>query len=439
MRKIYRHGMLLISLVLFIIGDGVNWYLNEAPLFYNQKTVVFSSTAKEEPLITETEFERVLTLSERQPIYMQSSTTLIQIGVLEGNQPVTIVGEGEAYYELEFGNMTAFVRKGQGTVDEKVLPTFVHADRLTTIKTLEKTDVFTQANSKSNRLLQLEEGFRYPVVHEEKEWYVVKVGERPGYVHKSSVALDEGLPVLLYHQVLPRALMQTDISTVSLENFERQMAYLADHHFKTLTVQQLHDYLAGGLVVPNKAVVITFDDGLLSSKNYAYPVLKKYGFTAPHHIISSRLDRGSGAKVFDGGGLIRYITSKDLVALQDVYQFEAHTDALHELNKTAGIGIVFEHSKEEIMADLQRNLQYVPNALSLAYPYGQYNEMFIEATQEVGLLIGFTTREGYADLHTPTYEVNRFGITEKRSFEEFETYVDGDMTWPVKKVSHTYE
>ena len=81
--------------------------------------------------------------------------------------------------------------------------------------------------------------------------------------------------------------------------------------------------------------------------------------------------------------------------------------------------IALDHSKEEILLDLQQNIEHVPTAVSLAYPYGHYDEDFIAAAKEAGLLIGFTTIEGYANRKTSNYEVSRYGITEKKSFEQF--------------------
>ncbi|MDV6379014.1 polysaccharide deacetylase family protein [Sporosarcina sp. GW1-11] len=429
MKKMYSCGLLLVSAILFIISNGVNWNLNEVPLFQEQQGTVFAQTVQSERMVSDREFERVLTLQERQPIYMMAEN-LVQIGVVEADQPVAITGEDEAYYELRLGKMTAFIPKGRGMIEkQKVLPS-VYAERFAAVETLETTIVYTDADLESDVLLRLEAGYRYPVVQELEDWYIMKIGERPGYIRKQSVVLDKGLPVLVYHQVLPRAMMQTTMSTISLESFEQQMGYLADQQFTTLTSQQLYNYLEGRLVVPSQAIVITFDDGLESAKDYAYPVLRKYGFTAPHHMISSRMDRGKGAPAFDGGGLLTYLTATDLEKLKDVFQFEAHTSELHELNHATNLGVVFDHTQEEILGDLRENLKNVPTAVSIAYPYGQYNEQFIAAAKEVGLLIGYTTVEGYATMATSNYEVNRFGVTEKRSFEQFATYVDGDMTWP---------
>ncbi|PIC78108.1 hypothetical protein CSV74_00865 [Sporosarcina sp. P19] len=429
MKKIYSCVLVLASLLLFIMGNEAKWNLNEVPLFHEQSATAFAETIQSKPFITEKEFEQVLTLTNDQPIYMKQEN-LIRIGELQANQAVALIGEDEEYYEIRVGKMPAFIRKGQAKVEKNVMKVPVHSERLGAVKTAQQTPVYTEANRKSDVLIQLRKGYRYPVIQEEKDWYLIKVGERTGYIHKSTVKMDEGVPVLLYHQVLPRKQMKTEMSTISLESFEKQMAYLADEQFTTLTSQQLYDYLEGRLIVPEKALVITFDDGLLSSKEYAYPVLKQYGFTSPQHIISARIDREKDGPAFDGGGLLKYLNAEDLNEMKDVFQFEAHTCALHELGVESGAGLVFEHTEEEIIEDLQTNLQHVPSAVSIAYPYGQYNEEFIAAAKEVGLLIGYTTVEGYANMELSNYEVNRFGMTEKRSFKDFATYVDGDMRWP---------
>ncbi|WP_060204907.1 polysaccharide deacetylase family protein [Sporosarcina koreensis] len=412
---------LVVFLIVFIISVGAIWILIET-----QGRVFAQSTDR---FLAKREFERVLTLQERQPIYMKGAA-LTQIGVLEADQPVAITGEDEVYYELRLGNMSAFVRKGQGTVEKKKLSTVVQMERLAAVHALQKTAVYENANLESSVIMELEEGYRYPVVREEGDWYILTIAERPGYIHKQSVALDAGLPVLVYHQVLPLELMSTMNSTISLESFEQQMGYLAEHHFETLTAHQLYDYLEGRLVVPNKAVLLTFDDGLLSTKEYAYPILKQYGFTALQHIISSRTGRAEGAQLFDAEGPLQFFTVGDIEELADVFQFEAHTYELHSLNEDTGTGIVFDQSKEEILLDLQRNIEQVPTAVSIAYPFGHYNGDFIAAAKETGLLIGFTTTEGYANRKTSNYEVCRYGVTEKKSFEQFVAYVEGDMTWP---------
>lgn len=414
-----RKMPLVIGCIVFIISIGAIWFLIET------QGKVFAQGA--ERFTMRKEFERVLSLQERQPIYMKGAA-LTQIGVLEADQPVAIMGEDEVYYELRLGNMSAFIRKGQGNVEKKRLSTVVQTERLAAVHALQKTAVYENANIESGVIMELEEGYRYPVVREEEDWYILTIGERPGYIHKQSVEMDEGLPVLVYHQVLPLESMSTMNSTISLKSFEQQMAYLAEHHFETLTAHQLYDYLEGRLVVSGKAVLLTFDDGLLSTKEYAYPILKQYGFTALQHIISSRTNRAQGTQLFDAEGPLQFFTAEDIETLADVFQFEAHTNELH--SQDSGTGVALGQSKEDILLDLQKNIEQVPTAVSIAYPFGHYNGDFIAAAKEAGLLIGFTTTEGYANRKMSNYEVSRYGVTEKKSFEQFVAYVEGDMTWP---------
>jgi len=209
MKKISRKIPLLVCLIVFIISVGAIWILVES------QGRVFAQ--ERDQFVTKRVFERVLTLQERQPIYMKGEA-LTQIGELEANQPVAITGEDEAYYELRLGNMTAFVRKGPATVEKKKLLTVLHTERFAAIHTLQKTAVYEDADLQSSVILEMEEGYRYPVIGEEEDWYILAIGERPGYIAKQSVALDEGLPVLVYHQVLPRELMRTMASTISLES-----------------------------------------------------------------------------------------------------------------------------------------------------------------------------------------------------------------------------
>ena len=86
--------------------------------------------------------------------------------------------------------MTAFVRKGQATVEKMKLSTLVHTERLAAVHTLQKTVVYEDADLQSGVILELEEGYRYPVVREEEDWYILSIGERPGYISKQSVAMD---------------------------------------------------------------------------------------------------------------------------------------------------------------------------------------------------------------------------------------------------------
>lgn len=425
MKKRLLTRLLAGGLLIVLIVAVLKWAFPLAEK--EQKPIAHAQAVGSEPFISMQKYKRVVSFDEPKAMYMKQQAP-VRIGELQAGQQAVVLHEDEDYYEISLGKMPVFIQKGSETVKKATLRTAENTERAGAVKTLIQTAVYEEDSENSAEMAVLEQGYRYPVAAEDDEWYVIKIGERPGYVKKDDVVPDEGLPVLLYHHVVPRAQMQTEMSTVSLENFTQQMDYLAARKFTTLTANELYDYLEGRLAVPNEAVVITFDDGLLSSKEYVYPMFQQYGFNALQHVISIRTALAGGQQLFNAAGSMQYLTLEDFTALQDVFSFEAHTHSLHEIRSGIGLGIGL--SADEIYGDLQHNLQQVPNAVSLAYPYGQYNEAYIEAAKEAGLLLAFTTNQGYAGQRHSNYEVNRYGITEKNTFQQFAAYVEGQMIWP---------
>ncbi|MEK4231072.1 polysaccharide deacetylase family protein [Solibacillus sp. FSL H8-0538] len=375
------------------------------------------------------EFEQVVIFNDPQPFYIKEDS-LIKIGQLEPNVEFTIVQEKENFYELLFGHVTVYVEKIGTVFQKKSLKSMINTEVSGAIKTTAQTMVYEAPNNKSPQLLQLDVGFRYPIVGQVDDWFLIKVGERSGYIHKQTVQLDEGIPVLVYHHILPKALMKKTTSTISAESFEQQMDYLAAHQFKTIGSHEMYEYKEGRKILPINTVLITFDDGLLSTKEYAYPLLKKHQFRAIQHIISSRTHRTEGIQTFDSEGKLQFFTEEEMAIMSDVFIYEAHTFDLHILNEETKVGKLMEVSAEELEVDLRKNLEEIPNAISLAYPFGHYKEETIEVMKDLGFLLGFTTKTGYANMEDPNYEIKRFGVTEVVMMEEFINYVQGEMLFP---------
>ena len=374
-------------------------------------------------------FEQVVIFNDPQPFYINEDS-LLKVGQLEPNVEFTIVQEDENFYELLFGQVTVYVEKNGTVIQNTPLKSTINTEVSGAIKTIAQTMVYEAPNNTSAQLLQLEVGFRYPVMGQADDWFLVKVGEQTGYIHKQTVQLDEGIPVLVYHHVLPKALMKTTTSTVSAESFEQQMDYLAAHQFKTIDSYELYEYKEGRKIFPVNTVLITFDDGLLSTKEYAYPLLKKHQFKAIQHIISSRTDRTEGIQTFDPEGNLQFFTEDEMAFMSDVFIYEAHTFDLHFLNEETKAGKLMDVSAEELEVDLRKNLEEIPTAISLAYPFGQYTEESIEVLKDLGFLLGFTTKPGYANMEDSNYKIKRFGLTEVVMMEDFIKYVQGEMLFP---------
>ena len=82
-----------------------------------------------------------------------------------------------------------------------------------------------------------------------------------------------GVPVLNYHQINDT---EHNSLTVNTKQFEAQMKYLAEEGYTTITPAEMIDAWEGKGTLPEKPVIITFDDGYLDNYNHAYPILEKY-------------------------------------------------------------------------------------------------------------------------------------------------------------------
>jgi len=102
------------------------------------------------------------------------------------------------------------------------------------------------------------------------------------------------VPILMYHEVAPYPNPSQFPSaydyrleyglTVSPDEFQGQMTWLADHGYRPIPLVRLADYLSYGLPLPEHPVVLTFDDGLESQFQYAVSVLRQHAFTAEFFI-----------------------------------------------------------------------------------------------------------------------------------------------------------
>ncbi len=101
------------------------------------------------------------------------------------------------------------------------------------------------------------------------------------------MTLANAVPVLMYHHVSPNP----GLVTVSPATFRAQMAWLAGHGYRSAGTDELAAFLAG-TPLPDKSVVITFDDGYLDNYIHAHPVLQEFGFRAVLFLITGWLGEG---------------------------------------------------------------------------------------------------------------------------------------------------
>lgn len=212
-----------------------------------------------------------------------------------------------------------------------------------------------------------------------------------------------GVPILMYHKI-GRAPSDAKIKKlwVSVRAFERQMAYLKDHRYRSITFAEL----AGQAAVPEKPVIITFDDGYLNNYIDALPVLRKYGFKAVFFIVSSTVGRHN---LWHDPAEEKQIPMMDTNTLkrlvQEGHEIGSHTVSHIDLEKADPGSVDDELQKSK--SDLERMIE--SSIISFAYPYGAgaFSSGIPEAVAQAGYQYACSIRQGIAQLEKNVLNLRR--------------------------------
>ena len=217
--------------------------------------------------------------------------------------------------------------------------------------------------------------------------------------------------VLNYHKIDN---MHISLS-VKPEDFERQMKYLTEHNFHSITPQELYAALVDGAELPENPVLITFDDGYMDNYTNAYPILKKYGLKATIFVITGFLDRTQP-------GYFTWGQAAEMEA-SGLINIESHTvthTSLTDLTEEQ-VKMELERSKNDIERRLGKQVDF------LAYPTGTYNLHIAALVKEAGYKGAFTVKYGNVDRASNVFAIERVPVfhTENtyRSFLERLQYI----------------
>ncbi len=204
-----------------------------------------------------------------------------------------------------------------------------------------------------------------------------------------------GVPVLNYHQIEEK---NGNPLTLWPDQFEAQMAYLADAGYTTITIDEMMDALENGTPLPEKPVIITFDDGYADNYEYAYPILKKYGFKATIFLIYDFTNTYPN-----------YLTWEQINEMKEsgLIHFESHTMThanLAELNSADELRHEIADSHDLLSEKLGYDMHYI------AYPGGRVNEEIEEITRAAGYRGGFTVHYGLSTPEEGCYQMDRIPI-----------------------------
>lgn len=370
----------------------------------------------------------IVSKQEDIPIYNNYGGQLLEMGKMLKGEPMRAQSiSDKAYWRVKFGNAYGLVKKNDVQVANgiKVPAPNQQANSNKAVLIEKDIDVYDNSSGGLKKFAILKAGYRYPILSDFGNWWKVDVGGRIGFVSKTATAIDNGIPVLMYHHILTaqekaNSPFANSSTTMSTKEFNEQMDYLKQFGYTTISTSDLEKYLNHQINLPAKAVVITLDDGNISSRIYAYPKLKAHGFVADQFIITSRIPKTPAT--FDHKSL-HFLSQQEMDQMTDVYNYYGHTHALHNLTNNNQSHLVVK-SKAEIKKDLQLNRQILKDTTYLAYPFGQYNQTTIQLLKESGFTLAYTIKNGKATLGINKMEIPRVGIEPNVSIKEFAKKVE---------------
>lgn len=218
------------------------------------------------------------------------------------------------------------------------------------------------------------------------------------------------VPVLMYHHISDT---ETGDATVSPDTFEGHMAALSENGYTAVTLDELRGYVNSGTSLPDKPVVITFDDGYESNYTYAYPILEKYGMKAAIFVIGTSV--GHDTYKDTENRIIPHFSAEqgaEMVA-SGVIDIQSHTYDMHQAaayeSGAAREKIeMLDGEREEdfiasIRADAAANHELIHQmtgceVFALAYPTGYMTDISAAVLASEGISVTFSTDFGVSTL-----------------------------------------
>lgn len=219
------------------------------------------------------------------------------------------------------------------------------------------------------------------------------------------------VPVLTYHRFSTDG--TANRMTVPAPNFEAQMKFLKDNDYRVIPLDLFADFLEFKTQLPDRAVVITADDGWMSFYQIAYPVLKKYGYPSTLFVYSDFPESDPLALTW---AQIREMAKSGV-------DIECHSKSHRNLRMQSG------EDFRAYLAELEQELKVVQDELKrkagvtchyLAYPYGGRNPLVVALTQKYGFRVAFTVTRGSNSFFAQDFLVRRSMIYGEYGLKEFE-------------------
>ena len=205
----------------------------------------------------------------------------------------------------------------------------------------------------------------------------------------------DGVPILTYHQVND---IDQNSETLTVEQFDAQMKYLAEGGYNVITPNELLDAWEGQSTLPANPVVITFDDAHIDIYKNVFPILQKYKLRATFFLVTDYVNLYPNYITWD--------QAREMQAsgLADIESHTLNNRPMTEIYSRDKLWDQLYGSKQAIEWYLKKPVNFI------SYPEGLYTSLAENVSKEAGYRAGFIADYGWAAKDPQNYVLTRIPI-----------------------------
>jgi peptidoglycan/xylan/chitin deacetylase (PgdA/CDA1 family) len=213
------------------------------------------------------------------------------------------------------------------------------------------------------------------------------------------------VPILMYHYIKELPAGADDMQamlTLAPKTFHQHLEYLDKAAYQTISLYDLEDALRNGTALPEKPIILSFDDGYREHYDFVFPLLQRYEMTATFFIVSNWLGDGN------------FMTWEQLSQMAEAgMSIEAHTMSHPDLR----------NQDEDFLRDeILGNVELIESHLGIrprffAYPYGGYDAATLAFLAGTDILGAVSIQSGSLQRLDKIYELRRLMVTNETDVE----------------------
>ncbi len=260
-------------------------------------------------------------------------------------------------------------------------------------------------------------------------------------------AASDSYIVLNYHDIPENGqkVGPFDRMAVARRNFTDHLDWLATNGYHFISIQQIIDAHAGKSVLPDKAVLLTFDDGFESFYTRVFPILKVRHIPAVEAIIGSWMARTERPDVPGYKPVLTWPQVREMQA-SGLVEIASHTDDMHDeidadpqgethaavttraYLETLGRYETDAEYAERLRSGMARSVDFIARATGhrprvMVWPFGEYNDLAVAAAARAGMPITLALSDGANDARASLQVINRLLVTDDPEVPAFAAMV----------------